>query len=210
MALKLSWQNIVFETNEKGAALFGKMKLSAEQETEDKDDMEDDPQGYVERKKGKPAEIELTAILHASLGIDVRDYVNRLLHSAQRDKRDFLYIGNGKLFPFKVLLTKAETEEIKFSPSGVWVSANVKLTFKQSNNEKIIPDPPPPPVTKPSGSGSSGGSSGSGSSGSKPPPPKKPVDTLTNMVNSGKMTPQQAVEYAKNHGGKDNDGKYYG
>lgn len=179
MALKVSWNGIVFQSTETERSLVGKVKLSVERETEDK---EDGGQKYVESKNGKPVEIEMTAILHACFGVNVHDWIMNLLHAAQRKGADYLYIGGSKLFPFKVMLTKADTEEIKFSPSGAWVSTNVGLTFKQASKEPIIPDPPQPPVTSSDGGSSGGGSSGGGSSKSKPKkpsPPKKedpPID----------------------------------
>lgn len=108
------------------------LKMSAECETEEKTE---DEQKYVSAKNGAPVQVNFSAILSAALGIDVKEEVASALHSAQRSVQDYFYMGGTKLFPFKLMMVKAETEEIQTAPSGVWVYAKVNVTLKQSTNE---------------------------------------------------------------------------
>lgn len=148
------FEDLKFEISSSSAMLFQEMKLEAESETKDETA---DKQQYVKAKNGKPLQVTMTAILSAALGADVENRSMYMLNAAQRSQTGYLYIGGKKIFPFKLMLVKAETEAVVFSPAGKWISTNVGLTLKQCSKEWI---------SKPSGgSGSSGGSGGGGGGG---------------------------------------------
>lgn len=135
MAVLAQFGGIQFGISGETALLFGKLKLSAECETDDKTD---NSQAYVAAKKGKAAELTMTVTLSASFGIRVKDETMRLLNAAQRGTQDYLYVKGEKVFPFKLMVTKAETEEIALSPTGVWVQTSVNVTMKQCSKEWIL------------------------------------------------------------------------
>lgn len=116
------------------ALLYDKMKMSAEMETEDKTEGE---QNYVSIKNGKAVQITFSVFLEAALGMDVKEYIKRLLHSAQRGIKNYLYISGEKIFPFLMMMVKAEADNIQKAPSGAWISATVNLTMKQASPEAI-------------------------------------------------------------------------
>lgn len=152
MAVNAKWNDISFQISETDAVLIGKIKMSAECETEDK---EGGGQKYVSKKSGKPVEFSITAILNACLGTDVYSWVMKLMDSAQRGDEDHFEICGRKMFPFKLMLTSAATEEIEIAPSGTWARTNVNLTFKQSTQEPILDRPTPPPSSAGDGGGHS-------------------------------------------------------
>lgn len=126
---------IQFGISTETALLFEKLKISAECETDDK---KENSQGYVKAKNGKPAEISMSVALSAALGVDVQKSAMQFLNAAQRSTEDYLYVGGKKVFPFKLMMTKADTEEILLSPKGVWTYTKISITLKQSSKEWIL------------------------------------------------------------------------
>ena len=108
--------------------LFEKLKISAGCETESQ---ESGGQGFVTRKKGSPMEVTLTAILHSGLGVDVQKKAMELFDMAKDGKADYFYLGTEKLWPYKLLLKSAASEEITLSPGGKWVQARISLGLSQ-------------------------------------------------------------------------------
>lgn len=141
MAMIGQWNGIRFEISHENTVLFQNLKLTAECETKDK---EAGSQHYVSAKAGKAAQISMTILLNASLGTDVRQTAMTILDQSQRGAADHFYVGGKKLFPFKVMLVKADTEKILISPSGTWVSAEINVTMKQSGTEPILYEEPEP------------------------------------------------------------------
>lgn len=139
MAMIGQWNGIGFEFSTENTVLFQNMKLTAECETEDK---ESGSQHYVSVKAGKAVQIGMTILLNASLGSDVRKTAMTILDNSQRGAADYFYVGGKKLFPFKVMLVKADTEKILISPSGTWVSAEIGVTMKQAGTEPILYEEP--------------------------------------------------------------------
>lgn len=138
LAVLAQFGSLQFEISSSTALLFDKLKLSSECETEEKTG---DEQKYVSAKNGKPVQASFAVILSASLGIDVKEKVTAILNSAQRGEQAYFYIVGEKLFPFRMMMVSAQTEEIQSSPSGVWVYAMVNITIKQSSKEWIKGEP---------------------------------------------------------------------
>lgn len=134
MALLAQFGELRFEITSSGALLFDNLKLTAECETEDKTD---NSQKYVSKKNGKPVQISFTVLLKAALGIDVEQSVSYILYAAQGNVTERLYIGQTCIFPFRMMMTKADVEEIQISPGGIWTSAKVKVTLKQCTQEHM-------------------------------------------------------------------------
>lgn len=123
------WGAIRFEVTSSTAMLFQDMKLTADCETEERTE---DEQKYIAAKAGKPVQITMTIMLHAALGIDVRGTMLLLFHSSQRGLEDYFYCGGQKIFPFKMMLTKATLDSLQTAPSGNWISAKADVTLMQS------------------------------------------------------------------------------
>lgn len=111
--------------------LFEKLKISAGCETESQ---ESGGQGFVTRKKGSPMEVTLTAILHSGLGLDVQKKAMELFDMAKDGKADYFYLGTEKLWPYKLMLKSAASEEITLSPGGKWVQARISLGLSQGES----------------------------------------------------------------------------
>jgi len=152
------------------AMLFQKMQLSAECETNEETG---GTQQFVTAKNGKPAQVSMTIPLYAALGVDVREMTMKILNTAQRGTRDFFYVGGKKLFPFKMMMTKAEIKEMVIAPSGTWVSAEVDATFQQSSAAWIIGK------EKNQAGVSAGGGGGEEGGGGGYAPQKQSVNTTT-------------------------------
>lgn len=90
-----------------------------------------DNQKYFSRKNGNPAEVGLTIVLYAALGVDCRTESIGFVTDAIAGKSDYMYLKNTKLLPCKLMLTNAEVTDTYISPSGQWISCTVKCQFKQ-------------------------------------------------------------------------------
>ncbi len=150
----------VFGVAESGAMLFEKLKISAGCETESQ---ESGGQGFVTRKKGSPMEVTLTAILHSGLGLDVQKKAMELFDMAKDGKADYFYLGTEKLWPYKLLLKSAASEEITLSPGGKWVQARISLGLSQG--ESGVQEAAPSAASAGTASAGSGGGQASGGTG---------------------------------------------
>ena len=131
---------------------FTDLAIKGSSKTEDK---VSDEQGYAARKSAQPREITMTVGLFASLGCDVRSEAMAFVDEACEGAEDYLYVGGKKLVECSLMLTEASVEETDIAPSGTWVKASVKLTFKQATRKDGKK------------SGSSGGSGNGGGSTKK-------------------------------------------
>ena len=139
--------------------LFEKLKISAGCETESQ---ESGGQGFVTRKKGSPMEVTLTAILHSGLGLDVQKKAMELFDMAKDGKADYFYLGTEKLWPYKLLLKSAASEEITLSPGGKWVQARISLGLSQGESG-VQEAAPSAAGTASTGTASASGGTGTGS-----------------------------------------------
>lgn len=164
------WGGYTFEVSPSVVRSFTEMSIKGSSDTEDK---ESGGEKYVARKSGKPSEVSLTVQLNAMLGCNVRAEAMGFVEDATSGKTDYIYVGSGKLFVPSMMLTEADVSKVVMSADGTWLSADVKLTLKQS--EKRAADVPQQ-------SYDDGG--WSGSSGSKKASVKTtvPITTLANEV----------------------------
>lgn len=139
-----------FEISADNAMLFADLKLSAGCETEDQSS---NGQKFASYKEGKAAAITMTILLNAALGNDVRGTTEWLQHSAQRGVKEYMTLGGRKLYPFQLIMTKADADKIMIAPDGRWVSAEVSVSFTQAEAEYIIA---PAPAPAPAGGGDDG------------------------------------------------------
>lgn len=173
---------------------FKNFQIVSECETEDKTAS---AQKYVSAKNGKPIQITLTVTLSAYLGVDVRADAIALIDAAQRSYQGYFYIQSKKLFPFMLMMTKAEMKNFEVAPNGTWVSCDMGLTLKQSSKDWI--NGTPASANTSSSSSGSGGSGKKKSSGSKKVSTKT-TNTITRMLMTGvsaKIIAAVAVYHAK-------------
>lgn len=158
---------------------FKNFQIVSECETEDKTAS---AQKYVSAKNGKPIQITLTVTLSAYLGVDVRADAIALIDAAQRSYQGYFYIQAKKLFPFMLMMTKAEMKNFEIAPNGTWVSCDMGLTLKQSSKDWI--NGTPASASTSSSSSGSGGGSKKKSSGSKKVSTKT-TSTITRLPMTG-------------------------
>lgn len=165
---------------------FKNFQIVSECETEDKTAS---AQKYVSAKNGKPIQITMTVTLSAYLGVDVRADAIALIDAAQRSYQGYFYIQSKKLFPFMLMMTKAEMKNFEVAPNGTWVSCDMGLTLKQSSKDWINGTP--------ASANTSSSSSGSGGSGKKKSSGSKKVSTkTTNTITRMPMTGVSAKSIA--------------
>lgn len=167
------WNGHKFKVSANLIRGFDGLQIKGSSETEEK---KKNGQIYIARKNGRPAEVSMTVHLNAFTGCEVRKEAMKFVSEAQKGEKDYFYVGNKKLTPYKLLLTDATVKEVRIAPDHTWVSADVQLTFKQTGAGGK-------PVSSSSGSGSSGGaSSGRGSSGSTKHSVRTSSATTTNSL----------------------------
>lgn len=126
------WDGIKFQISGTAATLMNNLRITAQSETEDKTS---DGQSYAAIKNRKPTEVTITMPLVAALGNDVQAQVADLIDREKKSKEDYFYASGKKMLPYKLMIIRAEAEEIEISPSGKWVAATVNLGFIQSSGE---------------------------------------------------------------------------
>ena len=134
MAILAQFGELKFEIASTNALLFENLKVSSGCETEDKSK---NKQKYVVKKNGEPVQVNFAILLNASLGIDVEWSIGYLMYAAQGNVTERLYMGRYKMFPCKMMMVKADVEEIKIAPDGTWTSAKVQVTMKQCTEEAM-------------------------------------------------------------------------
>lgn len=126
-----SWNGHVFEVSPGVIHGVTGIKVSTGSETETK---KSDKQQYVKRKHAKPADVTVSVLLSALLGVEVRSEMLGLLEDARLGKSDYFYVGGSKLLPCKMMLTEASADEYKMTGTTI-TECKVTLTMKQA--EKI-------------------------------------------------------------------------
>lgn len=125
----------------------------------DLDTSDEESAGYATFKNSKPKEINLTVHFNAHTGCDVRKEVIDFVNDAGTGTTDYLYIGGQKLVTEALMLISATTSQVVISSGNTWVSAQVALSFKQSEGGIAGAS------NSGNGAGSSGGGGGAGYSG---------------------------------------------
>ena len=124
------WSTHTFVVSPKLIQGFTNLSIKGGSTTEDK---ESNGQSYVSRKSGSALQISMTAVLNALTGAgDVKAEAMSFVNEARAGVSDYLYIGAGKVATQRLMLTDAIAEEIVIAPNGIWISCNVKLTFKEA------------------------------------------------------------------------------
>ena len=143
------WNNHKFIVSAQQIMSFTDISIKGSSATESKDDNKN---GFVSRKGSNPTELTITLHLNAQAGVNVRDEAMQWVKEAQNGAYDYFYIGDKKLIDEKMMLTDASVTKLEIAHNGVWVTAEVSLTFKQSDGS----------TSSGSSSGGSGGSGGGG------------------------------------------------
>lgn len=138
MATIANWNGHTFVVSSRLVRSFTDLKIKGSSETTEKNS---DKHNYEEHKNGEAYEISMTVCLSAQMGVtNVYSEAMAFVHEAAEGATAYFYIGGSKLLPAEMMLTSAEVEEIEYMPGkgNRWVSAQVKLTFKQGteNDEK--------------------------------------------------------------------------
>lgn len=127
MAEIARWNGHKFVVDSKTIRSFTELQIKGSCETEQNEDGD-----KVEKRKGSlPAEISLTVNLHAMVGVDVRNEAMSYVDQAAAGAKDYIYVGQYKLVPHKMMLTEATVAEIQIAHNGTWISAIVMLILKQ-------------------------------------------------------------------------------
>ena len=125
------WGGIKFSVSKSPIRGFTGLTIKGSCET---DDTTKGNQKYVMRKKGNPSEVNLTVVLNASLGCDVRSDALKLVSYANDGKKDYFYVGSKKLLSCMLMLVDATVNEVILGNNcNTWISSEVGLTMKQSD-----------------------------------------------------------------------------
>lgn len=192
MSVMGKWGGMDFTVSAKLICGFTNLSIKGSSKTEDK---EAGSQSYVTRKSGNVTQITLTVGLSALVGAtDVRARALWFVNNARAGTSDYFYVGSQKLFEKRVMLTDASVDKIELSPSGKWVSCDVKLTFREC---EVSSDGSSDDGSNGGGSGG-GGSGGGGIGGNKKKrPPKKVTVTGLSVIQSGISAAAAAVANKK-------------
>lgn len=169
---------------------FKNLQIVSECETEDKTASS---QKYVSAKNGKPIQITLTITLSAYLGVDVRGDAIGLIDAAQRSYQGYFYIQSKKLFPFALMMTKAEMKNFEIAPNGKWISCDMGITLKQSSKDWISGTPASSSSSTSSSSSGSSGSSSKSSSSSSSSSKKTSTKTSTSLIKTAASAAAGAI-----------------
>ena len=158
------WGGHKFIVSSKKIMSFKGLQVKSSIETEDK---LNDRTKYAAVKNSKPTEVSFTILLHSAFDIDVRKEAMAFIKEAQEGtgKADYLYIGKSKLVDFALMITEATLSNVEINAKNRWVSAELKVTFKQCDKADLLGTPGSSSSGGGGGGGGGGGSSGSGGSG---------------------------------------------
>lgn len=126
----LRWAGFIFCVRHDRVLGLKDLTINATCETEDKDS---GGEKFVAKKSGKPAEVTLTAILNARLGINVQQEALAMQDAARNGTKDYMYTATAKLLPCLLMLTGAKIGKTVLTPTDAWRSCEVALTFKQAS-----------------------------------------------------------------------------
>ena len=153
MATIAKWNGHKFEVSARRITGFTDLSIKGSCDTEAKIA---DNQAHVERKNGAAPEISMTVTLNALTGVkNVYKEAMGFVKDAINGETGYFYLGSGKLFSEKLMLTSAQVTEIDLAPGrgDQWISCKVQLTMKQGTGQA---------------SSSSGGGGGGRKGGGKP------------------------------------------
>lgn len=159
MAVIASWGATQFVVEPHLIKSFSELGISGSCDTEEK---ELGGQKYVEMKSAQGAEVSMTVEFNALTGHqNVMWEATQFVHMARWGTAYYLYLGNTKLIPAKMMLTKAKISKVVVAPGrgDEWISCSLDLTFQQADADDGTE------IAEESGGGGGGGGSGDGKSG---------------------------------------------
>ena len=123
------WGKFQFYINPSSIIGVKDLNISVSIETEDK---KADNEHYVSRKGYQPAEISMTGIFSAALGIsDVKAKSWELMNIIRLGQKGYVYIGNDKLIAPMMMGVSAKTTDIVIGPNNKMIYCEVPITMKQ-------------------------------------------------------------------------------
>jgi len=153
------WNGHKFEVSGSKIMSISGLQVKSSIETEEK---LDDRTKYAAVKNSKPTEVSFTILLHRALDVDVRAEAMAWIKEANNGSgtADYLYIGKSKLVEYSLMLTEASLGNVVIDTKNRWISAEMKVSFKQCNPADLLGTP-----GTSSGGGGGGGGDGSGGGG---------------------------------------------
>lgn len=127
------WKSFKFVVSQKQVCVFQDLSIKASMSTEEK---KSGGKSYAVKKTAKPFEVSMTVKLVANLGCNVQRVAKKLARHAHNGNRGYFYIGKRKLLSLLLMLTDATVDNVVIGRNGAWLSADVKLTFKQTKKFK--------------------------------------------------------------------------
>ena len=124
----IQWHDVQFYANASQVRGLTDLTISSSIETEDK---ENGGTKYVAKKNSKGYEISMKALFDARLGIkDVKKEAMALAKYGATGQTGYMYAKGEKLVTPILMMTSAKVSNIRMTPSGVWISAEVQITLK--------------------------------------------------------------------------------
>ena len=124
----IQWHDVQFYANASQVRGLTDLTISSSIETEDK---ENGGTKYVSKKNSKGYEISMKALFDARLGIkDVKKEAMALAKYGATGQTGYMYAKGEKLVTPILMMTSAKVSNIRMTPKGVWISAEVQITLK--------------------------------------------------------------------------------
>lgn len=124
----IQWHDVQFYANASQVRGLTDLTISSSIETEDK---ENGGTKYVSKKNSKGYEISMKALFDARLGIkDVKKEAMALAEYGATGQTGYMYAKGEKLVTPILMMTSAKVSNIRMTPNGVWISAEVQITLK--------------------------------------------------------------------------------
>lgn len=124
----IQWHDVQFYANASQVRGLTDLTISSSIETEDK---ENGGTKYVSKKNSKGYEVSMKALFDARLGIkDVKKEAMALAQYGATGQTGYMYAKGEKLVTPILMMTSAKVSNIRMTPKGVWISAEVQITLK--------------------------------------------------------------------------------
>ena len=124
----IQWHDVKFYANASQVRGLTDLTISSSIETEDK---ENGGTKYVSKKNSKGYEVSMKALFDARLGIkDVKKEAMALAKYGATGQTGYMYAKGEKLVTPILMMTSAKVSNIRMTPKGVWISAEVQITLK--------------------------------------------------------------------------------
>lgn len=125
----VKWRRFSFSIKKHEIRAAKDISISMSVETENKTASSEN---YVKKKNLNPAEISMTGIFSAALGVsDVKKTAFKLANLCRKGKTGYVYFGSSKIMPPKFMGVSAKINNIEITPKGEWSYCEVQITLKQ-------------------------------------------------------------------------------